>query len=624
MALLDSSVNPAWNLDTEYEGVGALSFKQDVELFKAGVMQLEKTAEQISAILKTGAFQEVEALQKFLLKRKEVSVIAYNLWTYLNCRLSVDVKDVEAKTTQSEMSSLYSRLEAASTAVNLYLMKTTVENIEAILSHPDVATQRFAIERNRMQSGFALSESEENLLVALERAGHDSWGRLYNSISGNMKCHIRWPAGTEVVGLSVAHSYLRSDKDETRRLAWEAIQESWRAQEESAAAILNNLADWRHELNKKRSHSKPVHFLDEALFGGRISQATLNSMIQVCEANKEKIQKANFAMARVMGKSELAPWDLLAECPLATDSGVAPSVDGNLKSFDEAMDIVIAAFSEVSSKMAEFAKMMKEKNWIEGRMLPNKRNGAYCTGFAKSRTPRVFMSFRGSNKDLMTLAHELGHAFHSWSMRDMPRELCGYPMTLAETASVFAETVVQNYLLKHAKNQEEKLEFAWIAAESASSFLLNIPARFDFEKSFYEQRLVREQSADELRQLTEQAWAKWYGRSLSKYDSMFWAHKLHFHMAGISFYNFPYTFGYLFSLAIYSKKDQLGVQFFDKYVSVLRDTGSMTAEDLIKKHFNEDIEKPEFWQMAVNIVLKQIEQLESVSQELIGDRAKNK
>lgn len=600
------SQGPAWDLQSEYPGIDSDLFKSDVEVVKNGLPKLQALAAQISQALQKKSFIASETVQKFLLEQREINKAAHNLSTYLNCRLSVDVKDKEAKAHQSELGNLFSELSAASTPVDLYLMKAPTAEIEKILNTPEMTAFGFRIERMRLLEQQSLSKAEENLLVPLERSGHHGWSQLYNAISGNMKCHIRWPQGTETVGLSVAHSYLRSDKDETRKLAWEAIQESWKLQEESAAAILNNLADWRLELNKKRSHQKPVHFLDSSLHMGRISKTTLTTLMQVCESNREKIQKANRMMAQLMGKTQMDPWDLLAEMP---SDGDAP-----LTTFEESMNIIITAFSEVSPSMGAFAKMMKDNGWIEGRLLPNKRTGAYCTGFAKSRTPRVYMTYRGTNKDLMTLAHELGHAFHSWSMRDMPRELCGYPMTLAETASVFAETVVQNYLLKNSRSIKEKTEFLWIAAESASSFLINIPARFDFEKSFYEKRSQRAQSVEELCQLNEEAWKKWYGNSLSKTDNMFWAHKLHFHMSGLSFYNFPYTFGYLFSLAIYSKKDQLGAGFFDKYVAILRDTGSMTAEELIQKHFSEDIEAPEFWQKAVDLVLAQISEFEGLQE----------
>ncbi len=172
------------------------------------------------------------------------------------------------------------------------------------------------------------------------------------------------------------------------------------------------------------------------------------------------------------------------------------------------------------------------------------------------------MTFMGSNSDISTLAHELGHAYHSWVMRDMPMSQMQYPMTLAETASIFAETVMSDVLIENASSKEEKVEFAWAEIEGAVGLLLNIPARFEFEKNFYEQRQNRALSADELSQLTDDAWRKWYGPTLTETDKLYWASKLHFSISEVSFYNYPYTFGYLFSMSIYSSSQRVGSGFF--------------------------------------------------------------
>lgn len=308
-------------------------------------------------------------------------------------------------------------------------------------------------------------------------------------------------------------------------------------------------------------------------------------------------------MAKLLGKKQLDPWDLLAQCPV--------SASAKPKSPMEAMELIRSAFAEVSPEFADFAMMMHQKNWLEGRVLPNKKTGGYCTRFAKRKEPRIFMTFMGSNNDVSTMAHEIGHAYHSWVMRDMSTYESQYTMSLAETASIFAEAVLHDAMIEKAQTKEEKLEFAWGEVEGAVGFLLNIPARFEFEKNFYEARQKRALSTDEFRKLTNEAWTKWYGPTVSKNDEMFWATKLHFHMTGRSFYNFPYTFGYLFSMSIYARREQLGADFFKKYVEILRDTGRMTAEDLIQKHLGEDIRRPEFWQKSIDVITKKIRRFES-------------
>lgn len=231
--------------------------------------------------------------------------------------------------------------------------------------------------------------------------------------------------------------------------------------------------------------------------------------------------------------------------------------------------------------------------------------------FQKSRTPRVFQTYMNSYKDVSTLAHELGHAYHSWALKDLPRSTTEYTMSLAETASIFSETLLADHLIK-ISSPDIQFEIAWAEANHAAGLLINIPARYEFEKNFYTARQNGPLSPEELNQMTDQAWRKWYGENLSETEKQYWMTKLHFSISGVSFYNFPYTFGYLFSLGIYAQKEKYGKDFFKLYTDILKDTGRMTAEDLIKKHLNQDITQPEFWLESLKIVEKKAEHFENL------------
>lgn len=201
-------------------------------------------------------------------------------------------------------------------------------------------------------------------------------------------------------------------------------------------------------------------------------------------------------------------------------------------------------------------------------------------------------------------------------MRDMPRYQTYYSMTLAETASIFAETLVRDALFAQASTPAEQLEIAWADGMAATTFLLNIPARFTFEQQLVEARKQGFVIADRLKQLMRESWQHWYEDSLSSYDEMFWASKLHFSMSYLGFYNYPYLFGYLFSLGIYAQRDQYGDAFCDRYTALLRDTGSMTAEDLVQRHLQQDIRQPEFWQASLSIVEQAVSRLEALSNQM--------
>ena len=311
-------------------------------------------------------------------------------------------------------------------------------------------------------------------------------------------------------------------------------------------------------------------------------------------------------MAKVHGLDSMKPWNHLAGMPSLTDQ------TPELYSFDDAIAIIKAAFVDVSPEMAEFVDTMMENGWIDAAPSNNRRLGAYCSKFAATRSPLVFMTWGGSRSDLMTLAHELGHAFHNWVMRDMPLCATRYPMTLAETASIFAETIVRDYLLNKAQTREEKLEMLWEELSSCYALMVNIPVRFEFEKTFYEQRQNGELSATELCELMSSAWKTWYGESMDRADPYFWASKLHFSISEVSFYNYPYLFGYLFSLGVYAQRAEKGADFYPSYISLLRDTGSMMAEEVVQKHLGMDLSQADFWQQSIDRVKQKIDLFEQL------------
>lgn len=245
---------------------------------------------------------------------------------------------------------------------------------------------------------------------------------------------------------------------------------------------------------------------------------------------------------------------------------------------------------------------------------------SYCTGFSKTRTPRVYLSdYNGGSALLLTLAHELGHAFHSWQMRDMPRPQTSYPMNLAETASIFFETVVSNALLEQTDSAEEKFSILWGQTESVATFLLNIPARFRFEEELNKRRATGKVSASEIDSMMVSAWKRYYGDALGDTErvGVFSQSKLHFYLTGISFYNWPYTFGYLFALGVYaSYENGSKASFASIYRDLLRDTGRLDAEDVVEKHLGGRIDQPEFWQNAIAVGEKSLDMMEEVAKQL--------
>ncbi|NRF28237.1 M3 family oligoendopeptidase [Vibrio coralliilyticus] len=589
---------PSWNLSVAYQGLDDSKIEQDVALVQQCIQVLGLNVDQRSS---------VTVMQNAILTSEAAGKLLATINTFASCHASVDAMNSDAKAMIGRVAKLSSELSQAFTPYEDTLTNAPQEFISEVLNHEngDVSGQAFQIECTRKLADTKLSVAEEQLLSAMQVDGRDAWGRMYDNITGALQVDLK--EGEENrIGFSQAASILYGTDFDNQEPAWRGIQEAMQTHQESFAGILNALAGWRHTENQKRSHLKDVHFLDTSLHDSRIQADTLSAMMQVAKDNRHVGQKAGLLMARVHGLNEMKPWNHLAGMPSLTDG------EPKVYSFDEGIDIITKAFAQVDGEMAEFVAMMVENGWIDAAPSASRRLGAYCTKFAATRSPLVFMTWGGSRSDLLTLAHELGHAFHNWVMRDMPLCQTRYPMTLAETASIFAENIVRDYLLEQVESREEKLEMLWEELSSCYALMINIPVRFEFEKEFYQQRMSGELSAEQLCDLMSQTWKDWYGESMTEADPYFWASKLHFSISEVSFYNYPYLFGYLFSKGVYAQREAKGDRFYLDYVNLLRDTGSMMAEEVVQKHLGMALDSEAFWQQSVDMVKNKIDEFESL------------
>ncbi|MCG9682454.1 M3 family oligoendopeptidase [Vibrio sp. Isolate23] len=589
---------PSWNLTIAYQGLDDNKIEQDVELVQQCIQVLGLNVDKRNS---------VAVMQNAILTSEAAGKLLSTINTFANCHASVDAKNSAAKAMIGRVAKLNSELSQAFTPYEDTLTNAPEEFIIEVLNHEngDVFGQAFQIDCTRKLADTKLSVAEEQLLSAMQVDGRDAWGRMYDNITGSLQVNVG-EHEPDFIGFSQAASILYGTDFNKQERAWRGIQKAMHTHQESFAGILNALAGWRHTVNQKRSHVKKVHFLDSSLHGSRIQAETLDTMMKVAKDNRHVGQKAGLLMAKVHGLTEMKPWNHLAGMPSLTET--QPKV----YSFDEGIEIITNAFAQVDNEMAEFVTMMVENGWIDAAPSTNRRLGAYCTKFAATRSPLVFMTWGGSRSNLLTLAHELGHAFHNWVMRDMPLCQTRYPMTLAETASIFAENIVRDYLLEQSESREEKLEMLWEELSSCYALMINIPVRFEFEKAFYQQRMAGELSAEQLCALMSETWKEWYGESMTEADPYFWASKLHFSISGVSFYNYPYLFGYLFSKGVYAQRESKSDNFYADYVSLLRDTGSMMAEEVVEKHLGMALNSEVFWQQSVDMVKNKIDEFESL------------
>ncbi len=594
---------PEWDLGSEYAGVDDPALAEDLRALSAKLDDAEALNEKL-----TGD-EAIDSAQSIAKLADEAGILLSNVGAFAHCMLSVDSQHEGAQQLNGRLQTYRKRFGDVFEPLSQFLDGAEDSVIETYLEDPEVAPSAFQVQHGRKRRHENLSLSEESLVNGLSQDGIHAWGNLYDQLSGTLQCEVVLGNETQDMGIAQASGLLMSAEDHERKAAWQAINTAWESQDESCAAAINAIAGWRLEMCSQRSRQQAVHYLDAPVHMNRIERATLDTLIEVADAAKPLTQRAAMLMGRAYNKEGLGPWDVRAPAP---QLGASEGEDGGRIEFDEAVDIIASAYGEVDPSMEEFVRMMVANRWVEGTVGPRKTPGAYCTGFAKSRTPRVYMTYTGGQSDVITLAHELGHALHSWVMRDLPESQRSYGMSLAETASTFGETLVRDALLAKSTSQQERLDIIWEEMSAFTAFLLNIPTRFEFERRFYDARAERPLRPQELKDLMSEAWQNWYGVALQEPDPMFWASKLHFYISGLSFYNFPYLFGYLFSLGVYAKRDEFGEEFYPRYVELLRDTGRMTAEDLAKKHLDVDIREADFWQATIASLEPRIDAFEQL------------
>ena len=599
---------PSWDLSIHFRDLSDPKIAETIRRIKEKTLELSRLTEFFAEGVggsfaptdsRESAMETGARVEKCIALRDDATTMLHDLSTFASCSMSVDSSLDAAKKILSECDSLNAELAVALKPLNLWLIRLDNQQVEFLLQQEGLKNEEFAISHLRKLRDQALSLDQETMLEKLDVHGPKGFGRLYDDLTGAMQIHVqKGDEGPEtVIGLAEAGNWMMSPDEKVRRATQEGINRAFKAQDLSFAAILNHITGWRQTELRLRSTKREQHFLAPPLHRAHIGRETLDAMMDAVSANRHLGHKALKLQAQLLGKKVLDPWDLMAPCPVAVDekSLEIPFADG--------VQILEEAFGRLSPQMRDFVSMMVRNKWVDGSVGPKKMPGAYCTQFFGKREPRVYMTYSGTLSNLSTLAHELGHAMHFWLMRDLPLSQLSYPMTLAETASIFAEALCEDYLMERYRTEPQNLKaMLWASAADAAVFLLNIPARFSMEWQFHEVKRKSLLTPEELCRITDDAWSFWYGPSLSSPQSMFWATKLHFSIPDLSFYNFPYTFGYLFSLSVFARREEFGSQFFERYTNLLRDTGRMTAEEVAKRHLGEDITKPKFWLSALKIV----------------------
>ena len=593
MSLTTKTYAEVWDLDVFFKG-GSSSPELREHLNTLNV-KLDSFEQTLSKFDVPKNESDVDKIASIIEETKQIAENLSQAGAVVGCYLAQDTTDKQANLLQGEIGSLGARFSSSMLVVQQQLSRTEDSVWTSLMQDNRLKKFSFVLNEWRDEAKELLSEKEEDMITALGVDGYHGWSQLYDLLVGDVKVRVTVDGVEKEFSVGQASNLSSHSDGSVRKESFEALEQAWTDKEEFFAKTLNHMAGFRLAVYKKRGWDS---VLKEPLDMNRMKQETLDAMWGAISAHKAPFVKYLKRKSELVGADAMHWYDL-----------DAPVTESTQKvSYQEGAEFILKQFGKFGPELEKFSRKAFEDEWIEAEDRPNKRPGGFCTGMPLSEQSRIFMTYSGTMSNVATLAHELGHAFHSYALRPVHWMNRQYAMGVAETASTFAEMIVADAAVKEATTADEKLALLEDKIQRSVAFFMNIHARFLFETRFYEERKNGIVSASRLNILMEEAQREAFGDGLGDVHPHFWASKLHFYISRVPFYNFPYTFGYLFSLSIYAKAIKEGSSFEEKYIALLQDTAIMSVEDLAMKHLDEDITQHAFWEKGIALCIKDVEE----------------
>jgi pepF/M3 family oligoendopeptidase len=606
MAGSDPATLPRWNLDPIYPGYESKEYHEAKTRLQSLCVEAEAhlriPAESAKAD-SAGAATVAPWLVKSLALEEEIGTLYSSLGSYCYARYSTATRDQKAMAELNAVETLGLPVKRLAVLFRNALAARRAAVLSLAASDPRIKPLAFHLEEELRWQSKQMAPELEDLAADLLRSGGDAWNRLQQSVSSNTSA--LWDAATGERKTIVQLRNLAYDPDRSvREKAFNLELEAWKGVEIPVAAALNGVKGFTLSLEGRRGWATA---LDKSIEQARITRKTLDALISAMEDSLPSWRRYLRAKAPLVGAERLAFYDLFAPV-----KGKA-AAEAKKWSFAEASAYIVETFGGFDPAMGAFAARAFKENWIDAEPREGKVGGAYCTHFPSAKMARVLCNFDGSFSSLTTVAHELGHAWHYDCIKHKPLALTDYPMTLAETASIFAETVVFESAIKGA-SEGERLTLIEGHLQDGCQVIVDILSRFYFEGAVFEGRGKGELGSEEFSALMIEAQKKTYGEGLdpAKLHPYMWAVKGHYYEPGLAFYNFPYAFGLLFGLGLYDRYRSEGPGFAAVYREILAETGSANAVEVCRRA-GFDIETPAFWKRGLSVFEKQTAEFEKLA-----------
>jgi oligoendopeptidase F len=510
--------------------------------------------------------------------------------SFAYAHVSTDSGDEPAQALVSRLATREATLRTLRTRFDAWAGRLDVEAL--IAAGGPAAEHAWPLRKAARRAAHQMSGPEEALAADLSVTGSTAWARLYEDVSSGVVATVTFPDGrVEPMSVFAARGLATHPDAATRRAGFAAELTAWEANATPIAAALNALKGEALTLGARRGWDDP---LDAVLEHSAVERATFDAMQAAVDASLPDWRRYLAAKARLLGKDRLAFWDLFAPV------GTAPPL-----AWDETTAAVESAFAGYSDDLAGLARDALAARWVDAGPRTGKVGGAFCLPVGAGRS-RILMNFDGSIDSVHTLAHELGHAYHNRNLADRTPLQRSTPMALAETASIFCETILTDRSLDGAGDEGVRLALLEADLQGACQVVVDIRSRFLFESRLFARRRDGSLSVRELCALMRDAQVEAYGDGLDpdELHPWMWAAKPHYY--GSTFYNWPYTFGLLFGLGLYARWREEPAGFRSAYDEMLASTGLGTAAQLAGR-FGIDVTDVAFWSASLDVLRARID-----------------
>lgn len=593
---------PHWDMSVVYPSLESPEFEAGLDAVVEGVKALE------------GLFDEYKIERQDALQVGETVVHAYDtvttnlnalldqtqtLYAYISAFVTTNSRDTLA---QAKLSAVQQNLVTLSKLDARYTAWIgSLNDLSELRARSQVARDHaYMLARARSASEHLMSPAEEDLAADMNLTGGSAWARLHGNVSSQIMVKLELDGETKTLPMSAVRNLAFDPRREVREKAYEAELAAWQGHAVPLAAAMNSIKGQVNTLAKRRHWASA---LDEAIFDAAIDRTALDAMLSAARESFPDFRRYLRAKARGLGAEQLPWYDLFA--PVGQSKRVWE--------YTQAREFILTQFGTYSERLRGLAARAFDEQWIDAEPREGKRDGAFCMSL-RGVESRVLSNYKPAYGGMSTLAHELGHAYHNLVKAHCTALQRVTPMTLAETASIFCETLARQAALREA-DAPEQLVILEASLQNSCQIVVDITSRFLFESRVFEQRAPRELSVDEFCTLMLDAQKETYGDGLDpeKLHPYMWAVKPHYYSADRSFYNFPYMFGLLFGLGLFAQYRENPAEFKKGYDDLLSSTGLADAATLAAR-FGIDVRTPEFWRASLDIVRKDIERFESLVQ----------